>query len=268
MKQFYTLPEAADFLGLQPHDVLRLIQDGDLAVSFDADEELAGVTIESPDGSIEHVSSIVPMTGVLSFWGDTVVEGALTAVGVRVLKVRSITFEHTPDGVRAKGCKLPTVDTNTGHVKSGYIVRGFVNFVRVESADWLFFRDDLAAAKEGVSSGAKDAAEPPPTMATPATESAPLSKPVRGITKREIMNAFAGLCFDHEHWARNLASPPNWLKECRVAMGNKNTSALWNPALIACALFDKSIPIRELDAVFVALREWAGEWAEVSDGFR
>jgi hypothetical protein len=164
MKKFYTLPEAADFLEVQTHDVLRLIQDGDLAVSFDADEELAGVTIESPDGSIEHVPFPVPMTGVLSFWGDNVVEGALKAVGVRVLKVRSITFEHTPDGVRAKGCKLPTVDANTGYVKTGYIVRGFVDFVRVESADWLFFKDDLAAANEDV----KDDAEPPATVTAPA----------------------------------------------------------------------------------------------------
>jgi hypothetical protein len=164
MKKFYTLPEAADFLEVQTHDVLRLIQDGDLAVSFDADEELAGVTIESPDGSIEHVPFPVPMTGVLSFWGDNVVEGALKAVGVRVLKVRSITFEHTPDGVRAKGRKLPTVDANTGYVKTGYIVRGFVDFVRVESADWLFFKDDLAAANEDV----KDDAEPHATVTAPA----------------------------------------------------------------------------------------------------
>jgi hypothetical protein len=57
------------------------------------------------------------------------------------------------------------------------------------------------------------------------------------------------------------------LKECRVARGNKSTSATWNPVLIATALFDKNIAIKKLNAVFVSLPEWADEWREVSATF-
>ena len=50
--------------------------------------------------------------------------------------------------------------------------------------------------------------------------------------------------------------------------GDKSTSALWNPILIAAALFDRKIPIKKLDAVFVGLPEWCDEWQEISASFR
>lgn len=92
---------------------------------------------------------------------------------------------------------------------------------------------------------------------------------VRGITKRKVILAFEGLHFDtDEKWSKALASPPDWLKDCRVEKGNKKTSATWNPALIAAALFDKKIQIKKLDTVFVGLNDWADEWREASVSFR
>ena len=90
----------------------------------------------------------------------------------------------------------------------------------------------------------------------------------RGITKQQVMNAFEDLHFDRDHWGKNLSTPPNWLIPCRVALGNKKTSALWNPVLIAAALVDKRIAMKKLDAVFVGLRDWAAEWSEISATFR
>ena len=76
------------------------------------------------------------------------------------------------------------------------------------------------------------------------------------------------MVFDREHWSKNLATPPKWLIDCRVALGNKSISALWNPVLIAAALRDKGIQLKKLDAVFVSLRDWSDEWREVSAIFR
>lgn len=91
---------------------------------------------------------------------------------------------------------------------------------------------------------------------------------VRFITKQEVMIAFEDMHFDHEHWGKNLASPPKWLEICRVAKGNKSTASTWNPVLIAIALYDKRIPIKKLDAVFVRLSVWADEWRDASEHFR
>ena len=90
----------------------------------------------------------------------------------------------------------------------------------------------------------------------------------RGVPKQQVMDAFDGLLFTRARWSKNLASPPNWLLDCRVQPGNKKTPAVWNPALIAVCLHDKGIALRKLDAVFVGLRDWAEEWGEVSAIFR
>lgn len=92
----------------------------------------------------------------------------------------------------------------------------------------------------------------------------------RGIKKSDVIVAFQGLHFDYDHWGKNLASPPKWLKECRVTPGvrGKQISATWNPVQIAAALLDKGIQIQRLDAVFVSLNDWATEWRKASDYFR
>lgn len=93
---------------------------------------------------------------------------------------------------------------------------------------------------------------------------------VKGITKQQVINAFEGIHFDRDHWGKNLATPPNWLEYCRVARGNKKTSATWNPVLIAIALTDpkRGISVKRLDAVFVDLKDWAVAWREASDYLR
>ena len=91
---------------------------------------------------------------------------------------------------------------------------------------------------------------------------------VTGIPKNQVASAFEGLLFDFDHWKRNLATPPAWLKLCRVAKGNKKTSATWNPVLIAIALYDKRIALAKLNAVFFnSLKDWADEWREESAKF-
>ena len=111
------------------------------------------------------------------------------------------------------------------------------------------------------SSGHSEAPEQAVTTATSAQTS-------KGITKEQVKNAFEGLHFDRDHWGKNLASPPKWLVECRISKGNKKTSALWNPVLIAAALFDKNIALKKLDAVFVGLSDFSLEWSSKSGDFR
>lgn len=85
---------------------------------------------------------------------------------------------------------------------------------------------------------------------------------VRGVSKREIMAAFQGIKWDYDHWGKNLATPSDTLKVCRVAPGNKKTSALWNPADIGLYLIDEGERLKKLDAVFSDLKDWADEWQE------
>ncbi len=92
----------------------------------------------------------------------------------------------------------------------------------------------------------------------------------QGLTKGAVISAFNGLHFDRVQWNKYLGDPANWLKECRLSQGSpdKKASATWNPVLIAVALYEKKIPIRKLDAVFVNLKVWADEWREESATFR
>lgn len=94
---------------------------------------------------------------------------------------------------------------------------------------------------------------------------------VRGIPKKLVAAAFQGLCFDYDHWIKNLTPPvSNWLSgKCIAAKGNKKVSTLWNPVLIAAALIDKGITVEQLDAVFFqSLKDWDDEWKETSASFR
>ena len=95
----------------------------------------------------------------------------------------------------------------------------------------------------------------------------------RGITKNQVIDAFAGLHFDgHNGWRNALSDVPQWIEPCRVTLGRKgdnSISATWNPVLIAVALIDKGITAKQLDAVFFHSQhdwadEWADEWAEAS----
>jgi hypothetical protein len=109
----------------------------------------------------------------------------------------------------------------------------------------------------------------------PHTSNAAKPKTRRSITKGAVINAFADLHFTRDKWDRalsNLKKHP-WLNHCFVdPAGPKGSrvSITWNPVLIACALHEKKIHIKKLDAVFdqSGLKDWADEWEESSALFR
>lgn len=89
----------------------------------------------------------------------------------------------------------------------------------------------------------------------------------RSISKGEVINAFEPIHFDRNGWNNALSDVPKWIEPCRVTLGRRGdniTPATWNPVLIAAALLDKGITAKQLDAVFVRLKDWADEWREVS----
>lgn len=93
--------------------------------------------------------------------------------------------------------------------------------------------------------------------------------PIKGIRKSEVIAAFETVYFNAIQWRKYTASSPDWLAACRVARGNKKTSALWNPVLIAVALSNKKgVTLRQLDTVFAKLTDWADEWQAASELFR
>ena len=97
----------------------------------------------------------------------------------------------------------------------------------------------------------------------------PPAPAAKGITKNAVIGAFEGLNYNAGQWKKLLGDQDRkWLLPARVARGDSNTSALWNPTTIALALLDKEIPIKKLDAVFVSLNDWADEWREKSAYFR
>lgn len=85
---------------------------------------------------------------------------------------------------------------------------------------------------------------------------------VRGLPKRKVMAAFQNIKWDYDKWGKNLASPSGKLKLCRIAQGNKKTSALWNPADIGLYLLDEGVKLAIIDPVFIRLNDWFDEWRE------
>jgi len=99
----------------------------------------------------------------------------------------------------------------------------------------------------------------------PKVEAVPVKPPVpaiKGVDKRKVQAAFQHIKWDYDHWGKNLASPSNKLKACRVSPGSKKASALWNLADIALYLLDEGIVRKTLDTVFLRLPDWAAEWRE------
>jgi hypothetical protein len=90
----------------------------------------------------------------------------------------------------------------------------------------------------------------------------------RGLDKRKVMAAFQDIKWDYDKWGKNLASPSNKLKACRIALGNKKTSALWNPADIGLYLLDEGVELKPLDTVFMRLNDWVDEWRDKTVGER
>ena len=164
------------------------------------------------------------------------------------------------DGTNALVNMFPAHDGTLVKIEPGWTVPlSELKFKREDLERVASILEGKAGQQAAATFGTPKNAAPPVSVVTPA---------VRGVTKQQVMNAFEGMAFDREHWSKNLASPQKWLKDCRVALGNKNISALWNPALIAAALHDKNVSLKRLDAVFVGLKDWADEWGEVSAIFR
>lgn len=94
------------------------------------------------------------------------------------------------------------------------------------------------------------------------------AEPTRGEPKKVIQRAFADLHFDYSQWGRYLGDVPKWLKPCRVSRGSKGkrVSHSWNPVLIGIALMDKGVTKKQLNLVFMDLKDWKDEWQETTDG--
>jgi hypothetical protein len=89
-----------------------------------------------------------------------------------------------------------------------------------------------------------------------------------GLTKQPVINALEDVYWSRDQWSKYLASPPQWLIDCRVAKGTKTVSATWNPTSIGLALIDKGITLKRLDLVFMGLKDWKDEWQKKTDLMR
>jgi hypothetical protein len=88
------------------------------------------------------------------------------------------------------------------------------------------------------------------------------------LTKNAVINAFTGLHFNRDQWARYLVNGPEWLRACSIEKDNSGAPATWNPVLIALALLTKGITIHKLDSVFFEMKDWAKEWKRKSKPYR
>lgn len=94
---------------------------------------------------------------------------------------------------------------------------------------------------------------------------------VPGVAKLRIAAAFQDLHYSYEQWRKYLATPPDWLKPCRVSKGSRGKSggALWDPIAIGLCLLDKDIPINTLDfKIHSYLISFKPAWEEKTSLFR
>ena len=131
---FYTIDEAATYLAITKRDIFHLADSDQLPVCFRLTGTLLGVTVTSPDGSIEFIKPDVLIEGTVSslvFRGnDSKLEATL--VSIIQLNGRPIITGH----------KLPVTDFPYRIIPS-FAVHGFLQYVEVLQSDWLFNIDDL-----------------------------------------------------------------------------------------------------------------------------
>lgn len=139
MKQeFFTLPEAATFLSLPDHAVLRLAATELLPISFDFDGELSGVEIIHHDGRQENAGvSITEFRGVLRALSPSISRESATVTLVEILSEDGGRRINRPNGI-----VLPTEHPYGGRIL-GARVTGVVDFVEVPSEAWFFDVRDL-----------------------------------------------------------------------------------------------------------------------------
>jgi hypothetical protein len=139
-----------------------------------------------------------------------------------------------------------------------------------EGIQWAMARGYLITGNICAWGGAKPGSygHPSNPLSTADAPSAAKVETIRGITKSAVIDAFEGLYFKRDKWSKYLGDIKSvpWLIDCRVTPGiqGSKVSATWNPVLIACALNDKGITTKNLDTVFVGLKDWTDEWQEAS----
>jgi hypothetical protein len=91
------------------------------------------------------------------------------------------------------------------------------------------------------------------------------------VNKSKVAAAFQDTHYSYDQWKKYLATPPDWLKPCRVSKGSKGRSggASWDPVKIGLCLLDKEIAIKKLDFIFHShLNSWVPAWKENTLLFR
>jgi hypothetical protein len=268
--QTYTIIEAAKWLTENSKSnspkterhVLDLAVKQMLPICFQFQGELFNVSIKY-DGVQTIGNLVIPFMGLVrSLNQPKRHEDYLTATLCQIVSVDSMKFERK-NGICTKGYQLPTEYNHGGDVKQGYLIEGWMDFVEVPREDWLFHIDDL---KNSVADNIIN------INALPTTQAGVSSNAIVGVTKRVIMQAFQGVHFNYDQWGRALGDVPQWLIDCRVALGSKGkrVSHTWNPVLIGVALMDKGIKLERLDSVFRgrALNGWEDEWMKATDLMR
>lgn len=144
-QKYYTLQEAASYLAIPEHEVRSLIRSEELPVCFHADTEITGASIKRPDGTIENIGITMHIVGTLKSFYLGQERESFDAVAIEIVEVECQIYEHGTGLVPLKGHKLPTVEQHTGFIQPRYVVSGFIDFIHVESTDWLLHVDDLAA---------------------------------------------------------------------------------------------------------------------------
>jgi hypothetical protein len=151
MDYLLNLSDSALFINSSERYIKGLIEKEKIQVCFRFCKELHGVTIEHPDSTIEQIGTIgnpsfmVPVNGILkSYLYNDKNFNSFEAHAVSVFEIYSQEFTHGPGNVLIKGHRLPVVDENSGLIKPGYKVNGFVDSIKIKSDDWLFDVNDLS----------------------------------------------------------------------------------------------------------------------------
>ena len=184
------------------------------------------------------------------------IQGAARALAkkypVSVLAMRERIFDAATEG------KLQVRDPKTGMI---YVPKDRSNHhERISVSDLNQWFEE-----SGVPYQLGDDSEDPAT-ATAATGP-------RGINRREVMRIFAVKPKPNENrtfWDDKLGRPPKWLESALAVIGKRGRSSLWNPLLVAHALFGgRYMNLHQLDAAIREhLPELLEEWKEKTGDVR
>lgn len=145
-QELFSILQAAHYLSAPVDEILRATEDERLSVCFRYDGDLSGCVVEKFGDKSDAVTAPVPFRGVLrsAFPPEN---GRLEASAVDVVSVTSKRLK-IENGVRVKGCDLPTTERHGGKIRPGYKVTGWLDFVDVPAEAWLFSSEDLERLTE------------------------------------------------------------------------------------------------------------------------